>query len=70
MWDLGIGVIIGIYLGTYYDFRPMLESLMKWGADRLPPERTAKQSLTESTPANHGLARGSIFASFLTPEKK
>ena len=68
MWDLGIGVIIGIYLGTYYDFRPILESLMKWGADRLPPERNAKQSLKESTPAES--LRGSIFASFLTPEKK
>ena len=39
MWDFGIGVIIGIYLGTYYDFRPVLESLTKWGSDRLPPPR-------------------------------
>ena len=65
MWDLGLGVIIGIYLGTYYDFRPFLESLMKWGTDRLPLERPASRSRKEATPANQ-----SIFASFLTPEKK
>ena len=70
MWDLGIGVIIGIYLGTYYNFRPILESIMKWGVDRLPPERTAtarkaERSLEAATPAKQ-----SIFASFLTPDKK
>ena len=31
MWDFAVGVILGIYLGTYYDFRPGLEILMKWG---------------------------------------
>ncbi len=39
MWDFAVGVILGIYLGTYYDFRPGLEILMKWGTGRLPPSR-------------------------------
>jgi len=48
MWDFAIGVIIGIYLGTYYDFRPGLEILMKWGTGRLPPTRPPP---TDSVPA-------------------
>ena len=71
MWDLGMGVIIGIYLGTYYDFRPVLESIIKWGADCLPPERPAT-ALEKVTPATHRFAeprRGSLFAYFLTPDK-
>ena len=59
MWDLGLGVIIGIYLGTYYDFRPVLELFMKWGADRLPPPRD--KSITEQQ---------SFLTSFFVPEKK
>jgi len=57
MWDFGIGVIIGIYLGTYYDFRPVLESLMKWGSDRLPP------------PRDKSLAPPSFLTSFFVSEK-
>ena len=48
MWDLVVGVVVGIYLGTYYDFRPSLETLMKWGTEHLPAARTppaAPQSL-------------------------
>jgi len=56
MWDLAIGIIIGIYLGTYYDFRPMLESLRKWGTEQLPPPR--QPASTQS-----------IFSALLTSEK-
>ena len=64
MWDLGIGVIIGIYLGTYYDFRPVLESLMKWATTRLPPARLPPDR-NKILPANQ-----SLFAFFLTPKEK
>ena len=47
MWEFGLGVIIGIYLGTYYDFRPILESFVKWGSDRLPPPRSKKSPSPE-----------------------
>lgn len=60
MWDFAVGVIIGIYLGTYYDFRPVLESLVKWGTERLPAPRHSAS----------GPATQSIFSSLLTSEKK
>ena len=60
MWEFGLGVIIGIYLGTYYDFRPILESFVKWGSDRLPPPRNKKSP----APEQH-----SFLTSFFVPEK-
>ncbi len=50
MWSFGIGVMVGIYLGTYYDFHPFLKALEKWGLDRLPRKRR------ETPPARAGLA--------------
>ncbi len=40
MWDFVVGMVVGIYLGTYYDFRPSLEALLKWGTEHLPRSRT------------------------------
>jgi len=61
MWEFGLGVIIGIYLGTYYDFRPILESFVNWGSDRLPPPRTKKSTASEQQ---------SFLMSFFVPGKK
>ncbi len=62
MWDFIIGVIIGIYLGTYYDFRPGLETLTKWGTEQLPPPRPP----SGSPPAP---STQSIFSALMTSQK-
>ncbi len=33
------GLLIGIYLGSFYDFRPTINSVVKASSDRLPPKR-------------------------------
>ena len=48
MWDLVVGMVVGIYLGTYYDFRPSLEALLKWGTEHLPTPRTAPPAAPQS----------------------
>ncbi len=63
MLTFAVGVIIGIYLGTYYDFRPVLETLMKWGTEQLPPPRN--ESCVSSEPATK-----SIFSALLTSSEK
>ena len=63
MLTFAVGVIIGIYLGTYYDFRPVLETLMKWGTEQLPPPRTAACGSSEP-------ATKSIFSALLTSSEK
>ena len=63
MLNFAVGVIIGIYLGTYYDFRPVLETLMKWGTEQLPPPRNASCVSSETAPK-------SIFSALLTSSEK
>ena len=51
MLTFAVGVIIGIYLGTYYDFRPVLETLMKWGTEQLPPPEPRPAVLPSPRPS-------------------
>ena len=48
MWDFVVGMVVGIYLGTYYDFRPSLEALLKWGTEHLPRSRAAAAAPPQS----------------------
>ena len=39
MWRLLLGFGIGLYFGTYYDFKPSMNKITKYIKDNLPEKK-------------------------------
>ena len=39
MWKMLIGFGAGVYVGTYYDCRPYLDTIGVWMRDHCPPPK-------------------------------
>ena len=39
MWQVLLGFSAGVYVGTYYDCRPFLDTIGVWMRDHCPPPK-------------------------------
>lgn len=39
MWKIMIGIGIGIYIGTYYECKPIISKIVKVANENIPPQK-------------------------------